>query len=72
MFFIVVCSTYDYEKHRDAPQNCSRVLGVIFSSAVIDIGYVHATLSTAHIRSMSSTKRTVLIDWIMVSNAVVI
>jgi len=27
---------------------CSRVLGAIFSSAVIDIDYAHATLSTAH------------------------
>ena len=43
----------------------SRVLGVIFSSAVIDICYAHATLSTAHIISMSSTKR-LLIDWIMI------
>jgi len=41
------------------------------SSAVIDIDYAHATLSTAHIMSMSSTKH-VLIDWIIVSNAVLI
>ena len=50
---------------------CSRVLGAIFSSAVIDIGYAHATLSTAHITSMPSTKR-LLIDWIIVSNVVLI
>ena len=31
--------------------------------------YWHATLSTAHIMSMSSTKRP-RIDWIIVSNAV--
>ena len=38
---------------------------------VIDIDYAHATLSTAHIMSMSSTKRP-RIDWIIVSNAVLI
>jgi len=37
----------------------------------LDIDYAHATLSTVHIMSMSSTKR-LLIDWIIMSNVVLI